>query len=162
LGTNVFLSDMKPSRADMTPFIDSIKPWRADASVDGGPMTVRGYLALKGLGMHSRTVLEFPVGALSTGPLRLCCLLGIDAASFAGDADFAVAVDGKTLGKGRIASGTGPQPLFADVPAGTKTLTFTLDYGRRGSAGDYADVMWAALVRVKTPPAPEAAPKAAP
>jgi hypothetical protein len=123
-------------------------------------MTVRGYLALKGLGMHSRTVLEFPIGALSTDPLRFCCLLGIDAASFAGagDADFAVAADGKTLEKGRVVSGAELQPVFADVPAGAKALTFTLDYGRRGSSGDYADVMWAALMRVKGPPEPEAAP----
>ncbi|MFC1671633.1 NPCBM/NEW2 domain-containing protein [Planctomycetota bacterium] len=159
-GTHTFLSDMKPSRVDMTPFIDSAKPWKANESLDGGTMTVNGYSAITGLAMHSRTVLEFPIGSISAAPLRFCCLLGIDAASVpkAGDADFILSADGRILKKKRIVSGTKLLPLYADVSAGSKTLTVTLDHGRKGSAGDYVDVMWAALVRVKKPPEPPAPP----
>jgi len=153
---HVFLSGMKAPGAQQTPWIDSMKPWRADASLDGGPLTMGGYRALKGLAMNSRTALKFSVAALSDVPLRFVCLLGVDPASFpgSGDADFVAAADGKTLVKTRVISGASPQPLSADIPAGTKTLTITLDYGRRGSLGDFVNAMWAALVKLPAPPPP--------
>ncbi len=156
-GGHAFLSDIGTAGEQQTPWIDSIRPWRADASLDGGPMTVGGYRALKGLAMDSRTVLKFSVGSLSGAPLRFCCMLGVDAASFpgSGDADFVVAADGKELEKKRVVSGRDPQPFYTDVPAGTKTLTVTLDYGRRGSLGDFVNAMWAALVKLSPPPEPE-------
>jgi len=59
-----YLSGLKPVRIEQTPYFDRIVPWRADSSLDGGPLKLNtGEKCDHGISMHSRCVLEFDLDA---------------------------------------------------------------------------------------------------
>jgi hypothetical protein len=59
----VFLSDLKPTKVEQTPYFDRLIPFRVDSSLDGGPLKLNdGRQYAHGIAMHSRCVLEYELG----------------------------------------------------------------------------------------------------
>lgn len=147
-GNGTFLSDMKPTRVEETPFLDRVLPYRVDASLSGSLLNVGGYRALKGLALNSRATLAFDVGRLSRKPARFACLLGIDQGiqHDKANAEFLLRVDGKLRKKLSVTAGRAPTAVHLAIPVGARSIEVTVDYGKYGSAGDHVDLLWASLV----------------
>src|SRR5205823_698895 len=81
-GKAVYLSDLKPSRAEQAGFLGPAWPWAADRTVRGEPLQVvtpNGAETFdKGLGTHPRTVLSYALGGKYR---RFDAVVGLDAAS---------------------------------------------------------------------------------
>jgi hypothetical protein len=143
-GQAVYLSDLKPKKAETTGFLGDGWTWAADRTVRGQPLrlvTKAGEGTFdKGLGTHPKTVLTYDLGGKYT---RLEALVGLDAASGKrGRADVRVRVDGKELDLPALkALAAGPAvPLRVDV-RGAKELVLVVDFGPTGDV--QADVNWA-------------------
>ena len=98
-GPAVYLSDLKPKKAETTGFLGDGWAWAADRTVRGHPLrllTKDGETACdKGLGTHPKTVLTYDLGGKYT---RFEALVGLDAATGKrGRADVRVLLDGKEV-----------------------------------------------------------------
>lgn len=149
-GGAVYLSDLKPARAEATGFLGAGWPWAADRTVRGDPLRVLAAGGAstfdKGLGTHPRTVLAF---ALDGGYARFEALVGLDAQTGKrGRAAARVLVDGKPVDLPELrALASGPAVPVSVGVAGAKELVLEVDFGPTGDV--QADVNWAAARLVR-------------
>jgi hypothetical protein len=142
-GKAVYLSDLKPKKAEHGGFLDVVWPWAADRTVHGTPLKLAGdggdSTFGKGLGTHPRTVLTYDLGGLYR---RFETMVGLDPDSGTrGRVAVRVLVDGKEQPlprRGAVAGGT-PVAIRLDV-TGAKTLVLEVDFGPTGSVE--AGVNW--------------------
>jgi NPCBM/NEW2 domain len=138
-GNLVQLSDLEPSSVEQVPYFGRLMAWRADQSLDGGPLKIKGKSYTKGLAVHSRCVLAYPLaGQFSTFKTTV----GFDeAAGDKGRVACRVLADGAELfAKPDLRPADGPQVL--DLPVeGKKQLVLEVDFGADEDVGDR--VIWA-------------------
>ena len=137
----LFLSAATPATAAETPLIGarSAFPWQRDRAAAGGGLKLGGKSFRRGLGVHSRTALEYDLG----GRYRsFAAVIGLDdAAGAAAGVTFRVAADGKEIYTRDMARRDSPETLLLPV-TGVKRLKLEVDYGPDGlDLGDHAD--WA-------------------
>jgi hypothetical protein len=146
-GSNLtWLSSQTPAKAVFTPLFDSDFPARMDASVDGGNLVIGNLLCERGIGVHSKSHLEF---TLSGAPAHFVAVVGIDAETKGrGEVTARVLADGKELWSApSISAKDAPKFISVDL-ATAKTLTLDVDYGSDGDdSGDHLDWGWAAVVK---------------
>jgi hypothetical protein len=139
-GRAVYLSDLKPSKIEQTPYLDVAAPPATASSAKGRDLRVGGGTYYKGLGMHAACRMTYD---LAGGYQRFEALVGLDKATGAeGSARVQVLVDGKPqrLGSsGDLTRRSGPLAVRVDV-SGAKQLTLVTDFGDRGDV--QADVDW--------------------
>lgn len=143
-GKAVYLSDLKPAKAEHAGFLGVGWPWAADRSAHGGPLRVLTpageHTFDKGLGTHPRTTLVYALGGKYR---RFEALVGLDPATGRhGRADVRVLLDGKEAEWPELRSLAAGHavPLRLDV-TGVKELTLAIDFGPTGDV--QADVNWA-------------------
>lgn len=143
-----FLSDLEPSRVEEVPFFDQVFPHRRDLSVGGKPLSLAGVEYARGLGVHSRSILEYDLGGDFTS---FVARVGVqDGDGSLGDASIQVLGDGQSLLRGRVRGGEPPLDVAVSV-AGVRTLRLETDFGEDGSdIGDH--VNWVEARVVKEPP----------
>lgn len=137
----LFLSAAQPVRVEETPLFGTAPtfPWRKDLAASGGPLQLGGRVYRRGLGVHSRSVLEYELGAKYTS---FAAVIGLDDTA-SGDAGvtFRVAADGKEILQRDLRRGAKPESVLLPV-GGVKRLQLLVDYGPDGvDFGDHAD--WA-------------------
>ncbi len=140
-----WLSSQKPARAVHTPLFDSDFPARMDASSDGGDMNIKGLPLERGIGVHSKSELEF---TLPGTPARFIAVVGIDAETKGrGSVVARVLADGKEVWKSQTITGKDAAQLI-NVDLGTaKSLVLAVDFGPdEDDSGDHFDWGWAAVV----------------
>jgi hypothetical protein len=159
-GPAVYLSDLKPKKAESVGFLGGGWPWSADRTVRGqplrllteappdraadpkvptGPVEIWETTADKGIGTHPKTVLTYDLAGKYA---RFEANVGLDAATGKrGRADVRVLLDGKEVDlPGLKALAAGPAvPIRVDVK-GAKELTLVVDFGPTGDV--QADVNW--------------------
>jgi hypothetical protein len=137
----LFLSSVEPAAIEETPFIgtQSPFPWRKDLAAAGGPLQLAGKTYRKGLGVHSRSALDFDLGGRYQG---FAAWIGLDdAASAEAGVTFRVLADGKEIFKKDVSRSDTPEAVLLPVP-GVKRLRLEVDFGEDGTDfGDHAD--WA-------------------
>ncbi|WP_165243560.1 NPCBM/NEW2 domain-containing protein [Paludisphaera soli] len=140
-----YLSERPVDGKSYVPYFDLVRPFQADASVEGRPLRLGGRTYERGLGTQSRTLLAYKV---QPGDLRFQASVGVDErAGPLGSVVFRVLTDGKP----RFAS----DPLtFRDPPVavdvdleGTKLLILATEFGDRGDVRDLADWVEARIIR---------------
>lgn len=140
-----WLSSQKPAKSVHTPLFDSEFPAKLDSTIDGNDMNIKGFVCERGIGVHSRSELEF---TLSGAPQRFIAVCGMDAETRGrGQVSARVSADGKEVWKeDTIASKDGPKIVAADLgPA--KSVTLFVDFGPdEDDSGDHFDWGWAAVV----------------
>ena len=105
--------------------------YRRDKAVGGEPLQLDGVVYAKGLGVHSRTILEYP---LEKGFSTFVARVGIqETVGRMGDATVQVLGDGRSLYKGRVRGGEGVVDIVLPV-GGYKVLRLETDYGEDVSA----------------------------
>jgi hypothetical protein len=139
----VFLSALDPIRVEQVPFIGSETSlqWQKDKAVGGGPLRLGGRTYRKGLGVHSRNVIEYDLQARYRS---LAGVIGLDeSAGPRGSVTFRVFADSKEIFSKEVGSGDPPETI--SLPAdGVRRLRLEVDYGPDGvDFGDCAD--WADL-----------------
>ena len=146
-GKVVYLSDLKPTAYDFTPYLGVRWPLALDGSVDGCDLHLAGGVFDKGLGMHSASRVSY---SLPAGCKRFEALVGLDDRSGRrGSVRLRVLVDGKErdLGiTGDLTRRTGPVRLRLDV-TGARTLLLAVDFGAGADVGDRVNWADARLVR---------------
>ncbi|HEX4796998.1 MAG TPA: NPCBM/NEW2 domain-containing protein [Humisphaera sp.] len=138
----VYLSDLKPAKVEQTPYFDRIIPWRADKSLDGGPLKLNdGRQYAHGVAVHSRCVLDYELdGQYQQFRARLGFeLLPPDAPP--GRVTARVLVDGKAQFENPdVSSSEEPRTLIIDLRAANH-LTLEIDFGADQDVNDR--VVWA-------------------
>ena len=149
-GRLVYLSDLTPVEVKETPLFDE-RPWRyrRDLSVDGNPITLRGKVYRKGLGVHSRCELTYDL----TGRFkRFLCDVGIDDEigpankAAGGKVEVRVLIDGKSVFHRQVDRASKIFSVELDV-TGRKRLTLVVDFGKELHINDHADWAEARLIR---------------
>ncbi len=141
----VFLSSIEPDKVKETAVLGRGFPYRKDLSVSGAPLRLKGRTYRRGLGVHSRTVLEY---ALNGGYTTFAAIIGLDDSSRGkGSVTFVVSADGKELLRENFDSSRAPLPISFPV-SGARKLTLLVDYGSdQLDLGDHADWVNARLTK---------------
>jgi hypothetical protein len=139
-GKAVSLTELKPSEVTQVPFFERTIGYRVNESLSGGPILLRDGAHARGISVHAKTVLRYPIGGRFQ---RFRAKLGFQLPE--GElGDAAVRVlgdDGKVLFERPNFRGDGAiESLDLDV-TGVSTLTLSVDFGRREDVGDR--VVWA-------------------
>jgi hypothetical protein len=135
-----YLSDLQPTRVDTEPFLDVVWPPRTDRCVAGGPLSLGGRAYARGIGMHTRTAMEFALGGRFS---KFYATVGVDdAAGRLGAVVFRVTADGRKVKEvGPLRGGDAPVAIALDVQ-GVQALTLLSGFGDQLTAsGNFAD--WA-------------------
>lgn len=145
-GSAVPVSSLKPLEYRFQPYLELDWPWRADRSVQGGPLKLRGVTYPSGLGVHSRADLTY---ALDGKYRWFQATIGIDDdTSGGGSAIFEVLVDGKVAYRSEALTGTSAPLTIEPVKlTDAKRLTLRVDFGPLGDIQDHAN--WCDAVLVK-------------
>lgn len=148
-----YLSDLQPSAVVETPFLgtgdDFLFPYRRDLSVSGKPLFVGGVHYGKGLGMHSRSRLEWK---LAEAYATFECGAGIcdEVLGFGteGSVVLRIFTDGEKAFESAVIRGGKPAIVVPPIPlAGKKTLAIEFDFADHGDVGDRAALLDPLLVR---------------
>jgi hypothetical protein len=137
----LFLSAARPASVEETPLLGKRPafPWRQDLAASGGPIKMAGKQYRRGLGVHSRSALEYALGARYRS---FAATIGLDdTATAEAGVTFRVLADGKELYKKDMAHGSRPELVVLPV-ADVERLRLEVDYGPDGlDLGDHAN--WA-------------------
>ena len=138
----LFLSDVEPTRSQMTPIVTIPRQWQRDRSVGGNPLTLaqgssnQTMTYEKGIGTHAESTLEF---ANSGGFDRFVAMIGIDAETNGkGDCQFVVLGDGETLFERRMQGKDEPFLVNVDI-SGKKTISLVVLAGEQLDLADHAN-----------------------
>jgi NPCBM/NEW2 domain len=144
-GSAVYLSELKPKKAETVGFLGADWPWTADRTVRGRPLrlfTKDGESTFdKGLGTHPKTTLTYDLAGKYT---RFEAFIGLDAATGKrGRASVRVQLDGKDIDLPDLKSlAAGPGVFIRINVKDAKELTLVVDFGPTGDV--QADVNWGA------------------
>lgn len=144
-GKLVYLSDLKPSEARHTPYLDVSRPYQVDRAVSGRPLRLGGRTYARGLGVHSHSEVTY---ALNGAYQNFAATVGVDdAVGSQGSVLFRVFGDEKLLYEG-------PAMRGGDLPAEVKVdvkrvllLRLEVDFADGGDVADHADWAEARLLR---------------
>jgi hypothetical protein len=132
---HAWLSDLKPARVTQVPYLGSeaefLFPWRADRSVTGRPLLVRGRRFGKGFGCHSRTTLSFDLdGRFSRFEAEVGVSDEVLELPDHGAIEFRVLVDGEERFRSRALRGGEPaEPVGPIELSGAKRFELVTDFG---------------------------------
>lgn len=140
------LSVRTPASAVHTPYIAGRRSPQINRNVLGGRLRLHGRDYVIGLGMSTRTRIEY---ALRGDENYFRATLGVDdAAKGRGSVIFRVELDGKTVFKSQVLTGKSKPLKLKPIPVkGVKQLALIADFGPRGDLLDYANWCDAILIR---------------
>lgn len=144
-GQAVYLSDSEPRQYRFQPYLRQTWPLKTDRAVSGGPLRIRGVEYPKGLGVHSRSEVEYALG----GKYRtFLTRIGIDdGAAGKGSVRFRILVEGKLAYESPEITGAMPVVVVPPVTvAGAQLLTLVVDFGGQGDIQDHANWCEAVLI----------------
>ncbi|MGQ0633639.1 MAG: NPCBM/NEW2 domain-containing protein [Planctomycetaceae bacterium] len=145
-GCAVYLSHVQPAEYKFEPFLALDWPWRADRSVTGGPMRLRGVACPTGLGVHSQSELAYDLD----GKFRwFQATVGIDDDTVGkGSVAFEVLVDGVRAYRSEELTGASPAVEIKKIDlTGARRLALRVEFAGEGDILDHADWCDAAIVK---------------
>ncbi len=138
----VFLSDIEPADVFERAIAD-VGRWQRDRSVRGKPLTLKGRVFEKGLGVHATSRLGYLADAKFS---VFAATIGIDDSTKGkGDCEFAVIADGKELFRKRVKAGDDPTEVRVKIPEGTRKVTLAVEAGEDldfADHGNWCDARW--------------------
>jgi hypothetical protein len=141
----VYLSDLTPKAQRIEGRMHRPWPVKLDRSVSGRPIMLSGERFEKGLGVHSRTELDYE---LAGGYETFVATLGIDdGVRPRGSVVFRILGDGEVLYETAMLTGTSEPHLCRVDVTGVTLLTLVVDYGDSLDLADHADWGGARLLK---------------
>jgi hypothetical protein len=138
-GRLTYLSDLKPTKVEQTPYFDRLMEYRLDKSLNGKPILLSDGTYAHGISVHSRCVLTYDLGG-KYSEFRSKVGFQLPEGKI-GDCAIRVLGDGKALFEKPDARGDQPPQDLKLAVAGIHELTLEVDYGRNDDVGDR--VAWA-------------------
>ena len=116
-GKLAYLSDLEPIEKDQTSTEDLVFPFRRDRNLYGGPLRLNGVSYVKGLAIHSRTMLTYDIGS-DYNEFR--AMLGVDDVVRSENGTpvslrVIIEGDGRELFRGDVRDRDAPKPIAVDV-----------------------------------------------
>jgi hypothetical protein len=146
-GRLVYLSDLEPAEVEEVPYLGRAWHWRRDRAVGGEPISLRGKVYRKGLGVHSRARLAYRLDGQFE---RFRALAGIDDETKGlGEAAFRVLADGKPVFAREKVKGTQPAVAIEVPLRGVVKLELIADFGGELDVAGHADWADARLERAR-------------
>jgi hypothetical protein len=144
-GRVIYVSDLKPTGVEQTPYFGRVIPYKLDQSLDGGPMTLSDGPHVRGIAVHSRCVLTYDIDGRYE---RFKTVLGFEQpAGRMGRVAVRILGDDKVLMSNPDLRGDQPAvPVDLDV-TGVKKLVLEVDFGADQDTGDRVDWADARLTR---------------
>jgi len=160
-----FVSDLEPASERTEGLLHRPWPVRKDQNSSAAPLTMRGRVFEKGLGVHSRTELQYDIGG---GYERFVATVGIDdsvrprgsvvfrvlgdvGVEISGAKDASAALeDRRVLFESGLMTGVDPPRDIVVGVAGVRRLTLVVDYGDGSDLSDHAAWGGARLLRATT------------
>ncbi len=145
-GKLAYLSDMKPSSVDQTPFFDRIYAYKTDTSLDGKTIQIQDGTYPHGISVHSRCLLTYDLAGRYD---EFRSKVGFQQPEGKlGNCIVRVLADGETLFEKLDARGD-EKAFDVNVPiTGCHKLTLEVDYGKDQDVGDR--LVWANARVLKT------------
>ncbi len=145
------LSAVATKSEAVAPFLGFHRPSVRDRALTGGPLSVDGFAAARGIALYAGTTLDFSLPA-APGGTRLVAWVGVDdiIPPGMGTAEFKVTADGNPVHSMQLEAGGGLIPLRIEIPANASVLSLSASYGPLGPAGGHVDVLYPLM---KTPAA---------
>lgn len=133
--------------ATAAPFLGFHRPSVRNRALAGGPLSVDGFRASRGLALYGGTTLGFAAPAAPGGAVLLAWA-GVDDAipPGMGAAELTVAVDGVAAQIVPLEAGGGLVPLTVQLPTNATTVSFSAGITSRGPAGSHVDLLYPCLV----------------
>jgi hypothetical protein len=133
--------------ATAAPFLGFHRPAVRNRALAGGPLSVDGFRASRGLALYGGTTLGFAVPAAPGGAVLLAWA-GVDDAipPGMGSAALTVAVDGVAVQTVPLEAGGGLVPLNIQIPANATNVAFSAGITPRGPAGSHVDLLYPCLM----------------
>lgn len=130
--------------ATAAPFLGFHRPAVRNRALAGGPLSVDGFRASRGLALYGGTTLGFA----ASGGAVLLAWAGVDDAipRGMGSAELTVAVDGVAVQTVPLVAGGGLVPLNIPIPTNAATVSFSAGITSRGPAGSHMDLLYPCLV----------------
>ncbi|MHC5067863.1 MAG: NPCBM/NEW2 domain-containing protein [Planctomycetota bacterium] len=146
-GRRVWLSDLTPQAVAEEGAFGAHWPWRRDANLDGGLISVANQRYRRGVVLHSQAEITWP---LAGGYERFHAVVAIDdVVGLEGDCAVTISADGVLLWQQESVRG-GAAPVVVDVAlSAAQALTVRVDYGARYDIGDHLALADAWLVRAE-------------
>ena len=141
----VFLDEIKPAAYLFEPFASVRWPYRLNRSVANRPMRIGDERFDRGIGVHSRSILEYE---MKDAFKQLSATIGIDeAVGDLGHVIFRVHADDKVVfDSGPVTGHDEPRPVLVPIE-GAKRLKLEVDFGEALDVGDQAN--WANVRLIK-------------
>lgn len=141
-----WLSAQTPAKAQHTPLFDAEFPARMDSSVGRNGICVGNQPCERGLGVHSKSVLEYTLAGAPQQ--RFVAICGIDAETKGrGEVVARILADGEEKWNSGPVKGKDPAKIANVDISGAKTLTLEVDFGPdNDDSGDHFDWGWAAVI----------------
>jgi hypothetical protein len=144
-GRIVYLSDMEAIEYRHTPYLALSFPYQRDRCVVGGPLTLRGQVFRKGLGVHSRSEVSY---AIDPSFRRFEAVVGVDDETAGqGSVIFRVLLDGREAWNSGLVTGQSAAKRVQFDIAQASRLTLVVEFGSLGDVQDHADWADARFVR---------------
>jgi hypothetical protein len=144
-GRWAWLGDSEPVSVTQTPMLGLSWEWQSNASVAGGPLMVGKQAFDRGIGVHSKSTLDYELkGAYG----ELVTSFGLDdSAGPLADVSVSILVDGQErFSQANVRAGELHGPIRVDL-AGASRLELIVDYGRNGDIQDRFDWIEPGLIR---------------
>lgn len=133
-GRVVYLSDLKPTKVEQTPYFDRLMPYRSDTTLNGSPLRVGGVEMERGIAVHSRCVLEYDLGGAFE---EFHTAIGFEQPQgLLGRATVRVLLDGQKSFENLDLRGDQTPVELAGNVKGVKRLTLEVDFGLNEDVGD--------------------------
>lgn len=139
-----YLSDLKSENEEHIPYFDTTWPIAHDRNFSNGPIRIGGNTFRKGLVVHSKTMVRYPLHA-SYRRLQLTAGLEQDAGPL-GKAVLQFLVDEKLVKELIISADSAPIDVEIDVE-NARHLTIVVDYGLLADLGDHVALGNARLLK---------------
>lgn len=141
----LFLSDLEPAVYEFEPFGTTRWPYRTNRSVANRPMQIGKQTFDRGIGMHSRSRLEYD---LPPGFTQLAAIIGVDAAvAPRGNVIFRIEADDKEIfNSGPVTGRDAPRTILVPIKDATR-LALAIEFGEELDIADQAN--WASIRLIK-------------
>jgi hypothetical protein len=146
-GRAVYISDLKPSRYEFRPYLDTAWPLATDGNVAEHDLLLRDSTYDKGVSLHSHSRLTYPLGGAYR---RFEALVGLDDRDGrSGSVRIRLLADGADLDIGADRELTiRDDPVSINVPVeGVRELTLAVEFGQGGDVQDVVDWVDARLIK---------------
>ncbi len=140
----IWLSDLAPARYESTQYLDKKWPMQMNANALGDPLTLKGQVYRRGIGLHAPCTVTWNLGGRYE---KFRCLIAMDESAGAmADAELIIKLDGRKAVEHRDLATNQPRRSVEIGVSGANELTIEVGVGKSAHIQDRVNLLNAALI----------------